>query len=205
MTKIGIVASCFDLLHAGHIDMLLRSKARCDKLLVAFQTSIPDRPEKNQPIQTVLERYVQIAAIKYVDELIPYESEEDLKNLLHLVGPHVRLLGEEYRGKKFTGWEMYESSYADKMDPNEPPYSVVYLPRKHNFSTTGLRKRIYDAEHQNVIKKKNDLPRDHWPPPLFGKEIVNSTGPSKSLHRTPVQSLSRGFARNNVDEFGTDY
>ena len=131
--KIGVTFSCFDLLHTGHVQMLREAKQQCDHLIVCLQTDPTiDRPEKNKPVQTVVERYVQLSGVKYVDEIVPYESEEDVKNILKLFLPDVRIIGEDYRFKDFTGKELCR----------ELGIEIYYNSRKHDFSTSGLRKRV---------------------------------------------------------------
>ena len=98
--RIGFTCSTFDLLHAGHVTMLREAKDQCDYLIVGLQTDPSvDRPEKNAPVQTVVERYTQLNGIKYVDEIIPYNSEKDLEDILTMYTIHVRILGEEYKIK----------------------------------------------------------------------------------------------------------
>lgn len=144
---IGITASTFDLLHAGHIKMLEYSSQYCDELWVAFQTGIHDRPEKNKPIQTVLERYIQIEAVKYVKKIIPYESEEDLFTLLLTIPQnHVRFVGEEYKDKNFTGKILYRSAMHPLLVPE-----LIYTPRNHMWSTSLLRKQVYESESKKYI------------------------------------------------------
>ena len=128
--SIGFTCSCFDLLHAGHILMLKDAKQQCDKLIVGLQTDPTlDRPEKNKPIQTYEERYIQLEAVKYVDEIIKYETEEELYQLLKVLMPDVRILGSDYEdGRYFTGTEL-----------NIPIY---FHQRTHNFSSTNIRKKI---------------------------------------------------------------
>jgi len=125
----GFTCSCFDLLHAGHILMLEEAKLHCDRLVVGLQTDPTlDRPEKNAPIQSVTERYIQLAAVKYVDEIIPYSTEQDLSNLLKALPIDIRIIGEDYRDKDFTGKEL-----------NIPLY---YNKREHDWSSSALRKKI---------------------------------------------------------------
>jgi glycerol-3-phosphate cytidylyltransferase len=133
--KIGFTASSFDMLHAGHILMLEEAKNNCDYLIVGFNVS----PENKNCIQTAFERYTQLKAIKYVDEIIPYSSEEDLINLIKSKDINVRFLGEDYLGKDYTGKEL-----------NIP---VIYTKRKHSFSSSNLVKRI--KENIEYKKKKN--------------------------------------------------
>ena len=129
--KIGFTCSCFDLFHAGHIMMLKECKDHCDYLIVGLQTDPTlDRPEKNKPIQSVFERFVQLQACKYVDEVVVYATEKDLIDVLLSYNINIRFVGEEYRDKTFTGKDLV---------------SVYYNSRKHSFSTTELRKRVIDA------------------------------------------------------------
>ena len=127
--KIGITASCFDLLHAGHILMLKEAKSVCDYLIVALQVDPTiDRPNKNKPIQSYYERWVQLSAVKYVDEIIPYSTEDELMTILQNYNIDIRILGEEYMVKPFTG--------------NNLDMEYYYNKRTHNYSTTELRTRI---------------------------------------------------------------
>lgn len=127
--KIGFTCSSFDLFHAGHVLMLEEAKSQCDYLIVGLQTDPTiDRPEKNKPIQAVYERYAQLKGCKYVDEIIPYSTENDLLNLLTTVHYDIRILGEEYRHKTFTGKHLDKQYY--------------YNNRPHTYSSTELRKRI---------------------------------------------------------------
>src|SRR3954468_14544261 len=110
-TTTGITFSAFDLLHAGHVKMLEEAKLYCDYLIVGLQTDPTiDRPEKNKPTQSVVERYVQLKGCKYVDEIIPYATEEDLEDILKLLQVDIRILGEEYKDKDFTGRKYCEES-----------------------------------------------------------------------------------------------
>jgi glycerol-3-phosphate cytidylyltransferase len=129
--KIGFTCSSFDLLHAGHVQMLREAKEQCDYLIVGLQTDpAVDRPkEKNQPIQTIVERYSQLKAVSYVDEIIPYATEQDLEDILELYTINVRILGEEYRDKEFTGKDI-----CRKRD-----IELFFNKRDHRFSTSKLR------------------------------------------------------------------
>ena len=134
--KIGITASAFDLLHAGHITMLEEAKHHCDYLIVGLQTDPTlDRPSKNKPVQTVVERYLQLRACKYVDEIIPYATEQDLEDILSGMHIDVRILGIEYRDKDFTGHDI-----CKKRD-----IEIYFNERDHRFSSSGLRKHIADS------------------------------------------------------------
>jgi len=128
---IGFTCGAFDLLHAGHVVMLKEAKENCDYLIVGLQTDPSlDREEKNQPIQSVYERFIQLNAIQYVDEVIPYDTEESLSDLLESTPIDLRFVGEEYKDKPFTGDNL--------------PIEVFYTNRKHSFSTTNLRNRVLD-------------------------------------------------------------
>ena len=127
--KKGITASTFDLLHAGHILMLKEAKSVCDYLIVALQVDPTiDRPEKNKPIQSYYERWVQVSAVKYVDEIIPYATEEELRTILQNYDIDIRILGDEYARKPFTGSDLKMEYHFNK--------------RTHGYSSTELRKRI---------------------------------------------------------------
>jgi glycerol-3-phosphate cytidylyltransferase len=131
-TTVGFTCSCFDLFHAGHVMMLKEAKDQCDYLIVGLQTDPTiDRPQKNKPIQSVLERFMQVEGCRYVDQIIPYSTEKDLLDLLTSYKIDVRILGEEYRDKPFTGHKL--------------PMEVYYNTRNHTFSTSELRNRIENA------------------------------------------------------------
>ena len=132
--KIGFTGSCFDLLHAGHILMLEDSKKQCDYLIVGLQTDPTiDRKEKNKPIQSLEERRIQLEAIKYVDEVIVYETENELYELLYKLMPNVRILGTDYEHKYFTGIEI------DGID-------IYFHKRDHDYSTSSLREKITNTK-----------------------------------------------------------
>ena len=134
--KVGITFSAFDLFHSGHVAMLKEAKSSCDYLIVGLQTDPTiDRPEKNKPIQSVFERYVQLEGCKYIDEIIPYATEQDLIDILLTYKIDVRFIGEEYRKVDFTGKQIC----VDK------DIEIYYNKRQHSFSTSGLRKRIEQA------------------------------------------------------------
>ncbi len=146
---VGITFSCFDLLHAGHIRMLAEAKTQCDYLIVGLQTDPTiDRPEKNKPTQTIVERYVQLHGCKFVDEIVPYATEKDLEDILKLYEIDVRIIGAEYKDKQFTGRDFCEKQGI----------SLYFNERRHRFSSTSLRKEVYDREslkletaHHSVI------------------------------------------------------
>ena len=125
---IGFTCGAFDLLHAGHIVMLEEARSNCDYLIVGLQTDPTiDRNEKNKPIQSVYERYVQLNAVKYVDEIIPYDTEQSLLDLLQSQDIDIRFVGEEYRESKLTGRDLIELHYTS---------------RRHSFSSSSLRERV---------------------------------------------------------------
>ncbi len=131
--KKGFTCGAFDLLHAGHIVMLMEAKENCDYLIVGLQTDPSlDRKEKNTPIQSLYERYIQLKAIKYVDEILPYDTEKSLLDLLEATEIDIRFVGEDYKNQKFTGHGLHETYLTS---------------RKHSFSTTSLRERIKNARN----------------------------------------------------------
>lgn len=131
--KVGITFSAFDLLHAGHIKMLEEAKRQCDYLICGLQTDPTiDRPEKNKPAQTVVERYIQLKGCKFVDEIVPYATEQDLEDILRAFKIDVRIVGEEYRDKDFTGRAFCE----------EKGIALYFNKRNHRFSSSGLRNEI---------------------------------------------------------------
>lgn len=139
--KIGITFSAFDLLHAGHIKMLEDAKRQCDYLIVGMQTDPTiDRPEKNKPIQTVVERYIQLKACRMVDEIVPYATEQDLEDILRAFKIDVRILGDEYQEKNFTG-----RAYCE-----EKGIELYFNSRDHRFSSSGLRNYIRSQESINL-------------------------------------------------------
>jgi len=132
MKKVGFTCSCFDLFHAGHIMMLKEAKSVCDYLIVGLQTDPTiDRPEKNKPIQSVVERFIQLESCKYVDEVVVYDTEKDLLDILYSYPINIRVVGEEYRDKNFTGKDLTH-------------IEMYYNSRKHSFSTTELRGRVIE-------------------------------------------------------------
>ena len=133
--RVGFTCSTFDLLHAGHVQMLREAKAQCDYLIVALQydPSI-DRTEKNSPVQTIVERYTQLKAVSYIDEIIPYGTEKDLEDILEMYPIDVRILGEEYRDKDFTGKDICRKRNIQ----------LYFNKRDHRFSSSDLRKRVCD-------------------------------------------------------------
>jgi glycerol-3-phosphate cytidylyltransferase len=141
--KIGFQCSSFDLLHAGHVTMLKMEKNLCDYLKVALQVDpTVDRPGiKNKPVQSTYERYVQLQACKYIDEIVVYETEKDLLNIIMTQEMHIRFLSEEYLNKDFTG----------KQYCLDNGIQLHYHKRKHSYSSTDLRERVYELE-----KQKND-------------------------------------------------
>ena len=135
--KVGLTASTFDLLHAGHIEMLREAKGECDYLICGLQIDPSiDRPEKNKPVQTVVERYTLLSAVRFVDEIIPYLYETDLEDILQMRDIHVRILGEEYRNKDFTGRDICKARDIE----------LHFNKRDHRFSSSGLRQRVKERE-----------------------------------------------------------
>ena len=130
--KKGITFSTFDLFHTGHILMLQEAKSQCDWLIVCLQTDpTVDRPNKNKPVQTLFERFIQVRACKYVDELLVYTTEDEVIQILKAIDYDIRIIGEEYSDKSFTGKNLSEGK-------------LYFNKRQHSFSTTELRDRIKD-------------------------------------------------------------
>ena len=143
--KIGITFSTFDMLHAGHIAMLSEAKNHCDYLICGLQTDPTiDRPEtKNKPIQSIVERQIQLSACRYVDEVVVYQTEQDLIDLLLILPVDVRVLGVEYENKEFSGQaECYQRGIE-----------LVFNGRDHSFSSSSLRRRVVEAETVKLLKQ----------------------------------------------------
>ena len=134
---IGFTCGAFDLTHSGHYLMFEECRKQCDYLVVGLQTDPSiDRKTKNSPVQTYEERYTQLKACKYIDKIIKYETEADLIELLKNTAVDVRFIGADWEGKEYTGYEL--------------PIKVVFNSRNHNYSTSNLRKRIYEAENKRI-------------------------------------------------------
>ena len=132
-SKIGITCSSFDLFHAGHVKMLEEAKEHCDFLIVALQTDPSiDRPEKNKPKQSIVERYIQVEACKYVDQIVPYTTEKDLEDIFLSFRLDVRIIGEEYKDKHFTAKDICKDRGIE----------IIYNSRAHDWSSSELRNRI---------------------------------------------------------------
>ena len=142
--KIGITFSTFDLLHAGHIAMLAEAKNHCDYLIAGLQTDPTiDRPDsKNPPVQSIVERQIQLAATRYVDETVVYQTEKDLEDILLTLPIDVRILGIEYQEKMFTGRDI---CYDRNIE-------LIFNKRDHSFSSSNLRKRVAQAELIKELK-----------------------------------------------------
>jgi glycerol-3-phosphate cytidylyltransferase len=135
--RIGCVFSQFDLLHAGHVAMLAEAKNHCDYLIAGLQNDASvDRPQKNCPVQSIVERQIQLSAVTFVDEIVVYNTEKDLEDLLLTLPVNVRILGIEYADKDFTGKQICMQRGIE----------IVYNSRAHSFSSSSLRKRVYEAE-----------------------------------------------------------
>lgn len=143
--KIGITFSTFDMLHAGHIAMLSEAKNHCDYLIAGLQTDPTiDRPDtKNKPVQSIVERQIQLAACRYVDEVVVYQTEEDLVDLLLILPLDVRILGVEYEGQHFTG----------RSECEQRGIEIVFNGRDHSFSSSSLRKRVAAAEVEKNLRQ----------------------------------------------------
>lgn len=142
--RVGFTASAFDLLHAGHISMLEEAKQKCDFLIVALQNDPTiDRPEKNKPVQSIVERFIQVEAVKYVDRVLVYNTEKDLEDLLLMLPIDVRILGDEYQDKAFTGRDICVKRGIE----------LYFNKREHSFSTSDLRKRVEHAQKNKTSKE----------------------------------------------------
>ncbi len=131
--KIGWVASSFDLLHAGHILYLAEAKRNCDVLIAGLQTDPTiDRPEKNKPLQSLVERYIQLSAVKYVDHMIIYSTEEEHRAILRKLSPSVVFKGEDHVGKPII--------------EDEGLFKFHFIARDHEWSSSELRRRISDCQ-----------------------------------------------------------
>jgi glycerol-3-phosphate cytidylyltransferase len=141
--KIGITFSTFDMLHAGHIAMLSEAKNHCDYLIAGLQTDPTiDRPDtKNKPVQSIVERQIQLAACRYVDEVVVYQTEQDLRDLLLILPVDMRILGVEYQHINFSGME----------ECGMRGIELVFNGRDHSFSSSGLRSRVVAAESQKLL------------------------------------------------------
>ena len=145
---VGFTCSTFDLLHAGHILMLAECKQICDYLIVGVQSDPTiDRPgTKNKPVQSIVERYVQLSAVKFVDEIIVYNTEKDLEDMLMFLPISVRIIGEEYKDKDFTGKQICE----------DRGIKIWFNSRSHRFSSSELRQRTYQSEMNKQVSKKDE-------------------------------------------------
>jgi glycerol-3-phosphate cytidylyltransferase len=143
--KIGITFSTFDMLHAGHVAMLSEARNHCDYLIAGLQTDPTiDRPDtKNRPVQSIVERQIQLAACRYVDEVVVYQTEEDLVDLLLILPVDVRILGVEYESKDFSGRAECVARGID----------LIFNGRDHSFSSSSLRKRVAHAETEKALRQ----------------------------------------------------
>ncbi len=136
-TRIGITCSTFDLFHAGHVVMLEEAKRQCDYLIAAIQADPTiDRSTKNKPVQSIIERQIQVSACKHVDEIIVYTTEKELEDIFMALPIDVRILGEEYKDKEFTGKDICQKRGIE----------LYYNKRDHFFSSSDLRTRVFEAE-----------------------------------------------------------
>jgi len=144
--KIGITFSTFDMLHAGHIAMLAEAKNHCDYLICGLQTDPTiDRPDiKNKPVQSIVERQIQLAACRYVDEVVVYQTEQDLVDLLLILPLDIRVLGVEYEQSEYTG---KQEGWMRGIEP-------IFNRRDHSFSSSGLRTRVVEAETMKLLRQR---------------------------------------------------
>ena len=166
--KIGITASTFDLFHAGHVKMLEEAKEHCDYLIAALQVDPSiDRQWKNKPSQTIVERYIQLKACQYVDEVVPYVTEQDLEDILQAYHIDIRIIGEEYFGRDFTGKQICE----------DKGIQIHYNKRQHRFSSTLLRQTVYQAEAERNNRLKDTIL------PGFNPDIEKKKGLNNELNK----------------------
>lgn len=181
--KIGFTCSSFDLLHAGHVAMLKECKENCDKLIVGLNVN----PFKNgrYPVQSVVERYAQLSAVKYVDEIIPYNTEKELIDLLQLYHIDIRFIGSDYKDKSFTGDHL--------------PIEIFYNRRDHNFSSSGLKQAV--VKNQKTEQLNGDIVKDNETYTIIDntdlKELTVST---TTLH--PGQETT-GHSHDGIEEVYT--
>ena len=159
--KIGFQCSSFDMLHAGHITMLKQEKELCDYLKVALQVDPTiDRPGiKNKPVQSVYERYVQLQAVRYVDEILGYETEDDLLNLIKTQTMNIRFLSEEYLGRDFTGKQYCLDNQIE----------IYYHKRQHKYSSSEIRNRVYELELAKRSESMGEPAIEQYSPDLLKK------------------------------------
>ena len=164
--KVGFNCSSFDLFHAGHVTMLKMEKELCDHLKVALQVDPTiDRPGiKNKPVQSVYERYVQLQACKYVDEILVYETEEDLINLMQSQTIHIRFLSEEYKDRDFTGKQYCIDNGIE----------LFFHLRRHKYSSTEIRNRVYHLETEKRIEKNQENVIGQYSPELLEKYSIKN-------------------------------
>jgi len=136
----GVTFSAFDLLHAGHIAMLREAKSQCDHLICGLHVDPQaERPNKNKPVQSIVERYIQLSSVKYVDEIIPYNLEKDLLDILLIYPINIRIIGADYKNADFSGRQLCIDN----------DIKIYYNTRSHDFSSSGLRKKISELENNS--------------------------------------------------------
>jgi glycerol-3-phosphate cytidylyltransferase len=164
--KVGFNCSSFDLFHAGHVTMLKMEKELCDYLKVALQVDpTVDRPGiKNKPVQSVYERYVQLQGCKYVDEILVYETEEDLLNLIQSQTIHIRFLSEEYKDRDFTAKQYCIDNGIE----------LFFHLRRHKYSSTEIRTRVYYLEEQKRLKKSEENTIEQYSPEILEKYSIKN-------------------------------
>ena len=163
--KVGFTCGAFDLFHTGHALMLEEAKSQCDYLIVAVQSDPSlDRLHKNKPVQFYEERLAMVRAIKYVDEVVLYDTEEDLVNLLKMIQPNVRIIGADWKGKEYTGHDL--------------DIEVYFNTRDHEWSTSGLRDRVYEAE---LAKRNKNLSKEFSKCSVANLHMRDKTGRIKNV------------------------
>jgi len=201
----GFTCSAFDLLHAGHILMLEEAKNHCDYLIVGLQNDPSvDRVGKNKPIQSLVERYVQLKGVKYIDEIIVYNTEKDLEDLLKILDIQVRFVGEEYKDKALTGRDICTARNI----------SIHYNKRQHSFSTTELRSRIARKEAIKELPPVPGTTPKQWPPgagigpwptPIPAQDDTQKKWGGNGILDTPPVTSLPGHPHTNVPQYGPSW
>lgn len=177
----GFTCGAFDLLHAGHILMLEECSKHCDYLIVGLQIDPSfDRKDKNKPIQSIVERQIQLKAVKWVDEIVMYQSESELELLCNILDFNVRFVGKEYRGKWFTGKGASESKGE-----------IIFNKRDHQFSSSELRKRISTVENKGLWNDWN-IKLDSNPPSTYSTDTLSILGNVAPLSTSQLSTISLG-------------
>ncbi|NDG30842.1 hypothetical protein EB118_12315 [bacterium] len=196
LSDFGFTCGSFDLLHAGHIVMLEECKRHCSRLIVGLQTDpSKDRPQKNKPVQSLIERQIQLKAVKWVDEIVVYNDEKDLDLIFRTYPIDVRFVGEEYKDKDFTGKKYFINPSTNK--------KIIYTKRDHGFSTSELRERVYSSQ-QDLIFIKNFYDKDYKTPPSVKLEEPSIPYPYYNPNEGP-ELIPINLANNDLTSMYQSY